>query len=267
MDATVVASMSLSDRPMTTAPSPDLVRDVAAGEFVFREGDLGTEMYVLHEGQVEILQTAGGDLRQIAVLEKGDFFGEMSLLEELPRNAGARALTDAKLIEINRALFDRMLRDNPEIGVRIMRKLSRRVRETDDLLRAAMTAGAVEREVSPPGPVVPRPMAAVFPCRLVHVATGQRFDLDLGGPAAVGRVDPVTGIQPEVDLTALDAGRSSSRRHARLYREDGSLWLVEEIGTLNGTFVNGARLDTAVPVSVTSGDVLRFGLVELLFEA
>jgi pSer/pThr/pTyr-binding forkhead associated (FHA) protein len=101
----------------------------------------------------------------------------------------------------------------------------------------------------------------------VHRPSGQRFELDLGGPAAVGRVDPVTGIQPEVDLTVLDAGRSSSRRHARLYRENGNLWLVEEIGTLNGTFVNGARIDTAVPVAVAVGDVLRFGLVELLFEA
>ncbi len=259
--------MAVSDQSLTAAPSPDLVHEVAAGEFVFREGDLGTAMYVLHEGQVEILQTMGGELQAIAVLEKGDFFGEMSLLEELPRNAAARALTDAKVIEINRALFDRMLRDNPEIGVRIMRKLSRRVRETDELLRTAMAAGAASLEMPQPELAAPAPAAAVFPCRLVHRPSGQRFELDLGGPAAVGRVDPVTGIQPEVDLTVLDAGRSSSRRHARLYRENGNLWLVEEIGTLNGTFVNGARIDTAVPVAVAVGDVLRFGLVELLFEA
>ncbi len=258
--------MSVSDRSMSATLSPDLVHDVAAGEFVFREGDLGTEMYVLHEGRVEILQSAGGELRQIAVLEKGDFFGEMSLLEELPRNAAARAVTDAKVIEINGALFDRMLRDNPEIGVRIMRKLSRRVRETDDLLRAALAAGVSLPEDPLPGPL-PSPPVVVFPCRLVHSPSGQHFEIDLGRPASVGRVDPVTGIEPDVDLTALDAGRSSSRRHARLYRDVESLWLVEEIGTLNGTFVNGRRVDTAVPVTIAAGDVLRFGLVELRFEA
>jgi hypothetical protein len=258
--------MAVSDRSMTVAPSPDLVHDVAAGEFVFREGDLGTEMYVLHEGQVEILQTIGGEPQRIALLEKGDFFGEMSLLEELPRNATARAVTDAKVIQINRSLFDRMLRDNPEIGVRIMRKLSRRVRETDELLREAM-ADTASREIPVPEPAPSRPALPAFPGALVHRASGQRFEVDFGRPVGVGRVDPVTGIQPEVDLTPLDSSRSSSRRHARLYRENGSLWLVEEIGTLNGTFVNGARLETAAPRSVQPGDLLRFGLVELQLEA
>lgn len=258
--------MGSSERSLTTAPSPDLVREVAGGEFVFREGELGTEMYVLHEGQIEILQSMGGELKQIAVLEKGDFFGEMSLLEELPRNAAARALTDAKVIEINRALFDRMLRDNPEIGVRIMRKLSRRVRETDELLRSALTAPDKEGEVPGPASAAPATLA-VYPFHLLHRPSGQRFALDLVAAATVGRVDPVTGIQPEVDLTPIDPERSSSRRHARLYREDGTVWVVEEIGTLNGTFLNGARLDTAVPAAIAAGDLLRFGLVELVFDA
>jgi CRP-like cAMP-binding protein len=56
-------------------------QEVAAGDYVFREGELGTEMYIVQEGQVEILKRIGGEERQLAVLEKGDFFGEMSLLE------------------------------------------------------------------------------------------------------------------------------------------------------------------------------------------
>src|ERR1700734_565942 len=81
-------------------PGPVTV-DLGAGEYIFREGDLGTEMYIIHEGKVEILNRLGEEARVLAVLEKGDFFGEMSVLEDLPRAASARAQTDSRLLQIN----------------------------------------------------------------------------------------------------------------------------------------------------------------------
>ena len=83
-------------------------RAVKKGEVIFKEGDLGTEMFILQEGQVEILKTLQGVDEQLAVLEKGDFFGEMSLLEDLPRTASARAVSACKLIRINGATFDQI---------------------------------------------------------------------------------------------------------------------------------------------------------------
>src|SRR6187397_2375283 len=97
-----------SKRP--SAPSPMV--DLPAGEMVFREGDLGTEMYIVHEGQIEILKSMQDGDRQLALLEKGDFFGEMSILEDLPRAASARAVTAVKLLLINGTTFDQMLRTN-----------------------------------------------------------------------------------------------------------------------------------------------------------
>src|SRR5580693_10182465 len=111
--------------------------DLPAGEYVFREGDLGTEMFIIQEGKIEILNRMGDEDRVLAVLEKGDFFGEMSVLEDLPRAASARALTDTRLLQINGSTFDQMLQANPEIAVRMMRKLSRRLRETDELLKTS----------------------------------------------------------------------------------------------------------------------------------
>ncbi len=243
-----------------SAPSEDAVRRFAQGDTVFREGDLGTEMYVIHEGKVEILRTVANERLQMAVLEKGDFFGEMSLLEELPRSATARALEDTTLIEINGALFDRMLRRNPEIGVRIMRKLSRRVREADEYFDHA----ALRSE--DPALMTTRVDADSYLCRLRHTASGVEYQIDLAKTATIGRIDPVTGIEPELDLSTLDTERSSSRRHARILRDEGEIYLTEEIGTLNGTFVNGRRLRTAVPEQIEHGDKLRFGLVEFVFE-
>jgi len=244
----------------TGVTGSDAVRRFSGGDVIFREGDLGTEMYVVHQGRVEILRTIDEERVRIALLEKGDFFGEMSLLEELPRTATARALEETTLIEINGALFDRMLRRNPEIGVRIMRKLSRRLREVDAELGRARR-GDVSEDLPPTGPV-----RESFPCRLRHAASGTEYPIDLAESATVGRIDPVTGIEPHLDLSTLDTERSSSRRHAKIIRDEGEIYLVEEIGTLNGTFIDGRRLQTAVPEEIFDGQKLRFGLVEFVFE-
>jgi CRP-like cAMP-binding protein len=72
---------------------PNFTVEFEAGETIFKENDLGTEMYIVHEGRVEILKDLSGEQRSLAVLEKGDFFGEMAILEDLPRTATARAQT------------------------------------------------------------------------------------------------------------------------------------------------------------------------------
>src|ERR1700730_13880326 len=90
--------------------------DFPAGQHVFREGDLGTEMYIIQEGKVEILNRMGDEDRVLAVLEKGDFFGEMSVLEDLPRAASARALTDIRLLQINGSTFSPAVQGHPGVA-------------------------------------------------------------------------------------------------------------------------------------------------------
>lgn len=241
------------------------VADFKEGDYIFREGDLGTEMYIIHEGKVEILNTMSGDEVVIAVLEKGDFFGEMSILEDMPRAASARALTPTKVLAINGSTFDQMLRDNPEVAVRVMRKLSRRLRETDELLRGTTmyknSATPLSREI--PTPILQVPAEGSE--KLLHFS-GMEFPLSTGPETTIGRKDPVTGIYPDVDLSPLDSQRSISRRHAKIYRRGGKFFVGEEIGTMNSTFLNGVRLETGVPAEIRKGDELRFGVVVLKFE-
>jgi CRP-like cAMP-binding protein len=236
----------------------------AADEFVFREGDLGTEMFIVHEGHVEILKELKGEQRQLAVLEKGDFFGEMSLLEDLPRTASARALSACALLRINGATFDQMLRSNPEIAVRMMRKLSRRLRETDQLLKQALGSTAASAAPEMPTPDEPSESPAA-PQRLLHGKSGMEFFLVQSSETTIGRRDPVTGINPDVDLTPVDNQRSISRRHAKIYKQAAKFFVAEEIGTMNGTFVNGTRIETGVPMEIKEGDEVRFGVVETVF--
>lgn len=237
------------------------------GELIFREGDLGTEMYIILEGKVEIFNELTEETQILAILEKGDFFGEMSILDDMPRAATARALTAVKVIPINGSTFDQMLRANPEIAVRMMRKLSRRLRETDELLKSTLGTGGGTR-IRTPGemPVLSEQTPGEGPEKLIHIGSGMEFPLSRSSETTIGRKDPVTGIFPDVDLSPLDVQRSISRRHAKIYRRGSKFFLAEEIGTMNSTFLRGARLETGVPAEIRPGDELRFGMVVMRLE-
>jgi hypothetical protein len=219
-------------------------------------------MYIIQSGTVELLKEIGGETRVLATLEKGDFFGEMSVLEDLPRTASARAKTEVELVRINGATFDAMLKSNTEIAIRMMRKLSRRLREVTGLLEDALGRHVAEEEKPAERRVVPEPNAF----RLVALGGKAEFFLHPEGDTLIGRGDAVTGITPDVDLGPLDPQRSTSRRHAKIYPMAGKLYLMEEIGVMNGTFVNGTRVTTGTPVPVSGGDELRFGLVSMTLE-
>jgi CRP-like cAMP-binding protein len=240
--------------------------EYAAGQYIFRAGDLGAEMFVVRKGRVEIL---GGsvspeqdDERLVAVLEKGDFFGEMAILEGLPRSASVRALTEVELVRIDGTTFTQLLRAQPEIAVRIMRKLSRRLRESEARHRGAVSSSAAPGETGS----VALSGTVQRSARLVHSESGNEFLLPTLEPILIGRRDPITGIQPHIDLSPVDPERSCSRQHARIRREGTTFTITEDIGTTNGTYLNGERLETGVPAAVEDGDEVRLGSVSLLFE-
>lgn len=240
-----------------------------AGEIVFREGDPGAEMYVIQSGQVELYRNVSDEKRFIRVFEKGDFFGEMSLLEGMPRTATAQVLEDADLIVINGATFDQMIKSNIEIAVRMLRKLSKRLRETTDQLELSLISQGKavvipeERESAPPVAAEtgePPHVLAEF------VAEGSLKVFPIHREISlVGRKDPVTGITPDVDLTEEDVKRSVSRRHAKLICSSGQYYIAEEVGTLNGTFINGKRIPTGVLTPIKSGALVGFGMLRFKF--
>ena len=248
---------------MGTNPFQNFTVRYGAGDRIFNEGDLGTTMYIVQSGVVRLFRSVDGERRQHGEMEKGDFFGEMSILEDMPRTASAKVLETCKVLQINGSTFDQMLRKNPEIAVRMMRKLSRRLRETDRLLREAL--GSEEAQA----PEMPTPEAErpenVGPERMIHDLTGIEFFLSAGAETSVGRKDPVTGINPDIDLTPADTQRSISRRHAKVFRRGDKYFIREEIGTMNGTFVNGDRVETGVLAEFKHGDEVRFGLIKTIF--
>ncbi|HWU00465.1 MAG TPA: EAL domain-containing protein [Terriglobales bacterium] len=73
-----------------------------AGEVIFHQGDIGQSAYYIESGQVEVAIAQGGKTQPIGLLGEGDLFGEMAVIDNLPRSATARALTDIELLVISR---------------------------------------------------------------------------------------------------------------------------------------------------------------------
>ena len=132
--------------PAESASLDDLSRFLVtgkAGEFVFREGETSREMYIVQEGQVELIKKYAGEERQVSTLEAGDFFGEWSLLEEVPREVSARGATDYRLLRIDQTTFHQIVREDPNIAVRMLRRLSQRLseRQAADMRAAEIAMG------------------------------------------------------------------------------------------------------------------------------
>ena len=160
------------------------------GEPIVRQGSTGNSMYVVQGGLVEVVQQSDdGREQHLAFLEAGDFFGEMCMLEEdTPRSATAFAVADVNAVMIDQSAFTFILKHNPEIAIRMMRKLALRLEHTTKLLEEAV---GHKVDIDHSG-ISDRPTAKPDPnARLVEISSGLAFPLASGKETTVGRVDPV----------------------------------------------------------------------------
>lgn len=252
---------------MANHPFQNFMVRYGAGERIFTDGDLATNMYIVQSGKIRMFRMMEDEKRILGEMEKGDFFGEMSILEGLPRTFSAEALDDVELIEINTMTFDKMIKGNIEIAIRMLRKLSIRCRELERRIMESPEAARVIVQGSPTGaPKQKSEGSGESGLRLVEDAEDNPLVFRFDGPTVlVGRYDPVTEMRPDVDLTQLDLKRSVSRRHALLQETDAGFTITEEVGALNGTSVNSEKLVTGKPHPIVDGDLLSFGMVKLVF--
>jgi CRP/FNR family cyclic AMP-dependent transcriptional regulator len=118
------------------------------GEMIFREGDLAHEMFVLLDGEVEVVKKSRvGREHRVALLGPSDSFGEMSLIDMQPRSATVRAVAPSRLLRVSSedmdALYRYDLKSYALVTLNIARDLSRRLRVTDGIL-AEFTANVLE---------------------------------------------------------------------------------------------------------------------------
>ena len=111
------------------------MQKVKKGDVLFRKGSEGTTLYIIQEGAIKIvLPSRLGDERIVAIFSTGDFFGEMALLDGMPRSADAVAIKPSTLLLLNRSDFFQFLKKSNAAMERILASLSMRLRKADDLL-------------------------------------------------------------------------------------------------------------------------------------
>jgi CRP-like cAMP-binding protein len=122
---------------------------LSPGDFAFKEGEPGDEVFVVLSGELEVLKRSqSGEQSRVAMLGPGDWFGEMSVIDVQPRSASVRALADSQLLALAvpalEALYQRDVTAYAAIVLALAREMSRRLRVADGLL-ADLVANVVHR--------------------------------------------------------------------------------------------------------------------------
>jgi CRP/FNR family cyclic AMP-dependent transcriptional regulator len=124
-------------------------REFPPGTVIFKEGDVGNEMYVIQSGKVNITKRARDQEKLLVTLGPGAFFGEMAIINNKPRSASAVVEESARLLVIGPKTFDAMIRGNAEIAVRMIKRLSAKigleVHQIEEVLNKLLAAKLIRK--------------------------------------------------------------------------------------------------------------------------
>lgn len=112
----------------------EYLEDYEDGECIFDEGDTGRDLYIIQWGSVQIRKKTSTGEMEMAVFKKGDFFGDMALLQSLPRYASAHAVGKTRLLILKPAGFLLKIRRDPTFAFEMLQQLSYRVKMSNDRL-------------------------------------------------------------------------------------------------------------------------------------
>ena len=113
-------------------------KDFPKGTLLFREGELGRNMFIIQKGKVQVRKRVGSGEKVLAELGEGEFFGEMALLMGMDRSATVEVIEDSKILVVTPETFESLLRSNIDIALKMLRKLAARLRALDDHLEVAL---------------------------------------------------------------------------------------------------------------------------------
>jgi CRP-like cAMP-binding protein len=174
-------------------------RHFVAGETLFREGDAAPEAFLLQEGRVRLLARVRASERSLAVLKPGDLFGESALSSGGVRHSTAVALTDGRLLALDRTTFRSLIEHHPSIAVRVIEQLVRRVRDAEDQIEITLLRDPQSKVVS----------------ALLKLAGRARPSADL----AVTPVELATRVGLDVETVKRSVQRLREQQYVRIVGE------------------------------------------------
>jgi CRP-like cAMP-binding protein len=237
-------------------------------ETIYKKGEAQSDFYIINKGKVQ-LKLTDHDLA-IVTLSKGDFFGEESLNENQNAVYTADVVEDSDIIKIPYDSLVEMMKKNAAISIKILKKLSEKhikiQNNTLDLQRAELDAKKVAKgpEVSEDektsemlDPDVKAYLVIERSNRVIQLTKTQTY---------LGRRDYTTGFVPDVDLTKEDEEKYISRKHSKISYVNGKFYVSEEPGAVNGTFLNGVKLNTGVKHELNDKDELTLCHLNIVFK-
>ncbi len=239
-----------------------------AGDIIYKKGDIQTDFYILNKGKVQLKNDGNGQI--LTTLTKGDFFGEESLNSEQDAIYTVEVIEDADMIKIPYISLTEMLKQTPDIALKILKKLSEKhikiqsvLMDMVDVAPAAKerpAAKEVKKEDQTSEKIEGEIKAYLIiqrSNRLVQLTKTQTF---------LGRRDYTTGFVPDIDLTDEDEEKYISRKHSKIQFKDGKFYLSEEPGAINGTFLNGNKLQTGVKHELHAEDEITLCHLNIIFK-
>lgn len=224
-------------------------------EYIYKENDNASTMFIIHQGKVKLYKKSeSGEEFVLGEFGKGDFFGEMAVLGENKRTENAVALEPVKVIVISKPVFIKILKNNAEIAVRMIRKFSEKLKDANRMIDTLLKQKQLSFDST----------------QLDHYGYLELIDFDEKIPLTsntviIGRYDPIIGIYPDIDISPYDPQKTVSRKHAILTREGNGTYIEEQIGVINGTFLNGEKLKSGQKYKLKDGDKIYFGLVGCIY--
>ena len=206
------------------------------GEIVIKEGTRGTSAFIVISGAVEVLKRSGDRDIPVATLGEGQVFGEMGLIEDHPRSATVKAMTELKLRVISREAFNELLQKKPSVLIPIIKSLFERLRQASEMFAERSVAGEIREQafdVIMEGQTV-EAQRALGNCK----RTIFKF------PFLVGRdsKNTDTDVFYNNDLFLQEKEPYVvSRNHLAIHNERGAVWVIDR-GSAFGTIVNGKEI-------------------------
>ena len=123
----------VDDADLESLSSLVIERRFPKHKVIVEEGAPGDFMYIICDGRVKVTKLSGdGREKILELLDGGDFFGEMSLLDDAPRSASVEALSDVRVLALARNDFLELLKKSTDLAFAVVRELTRRLRQTDE---------------------------------------------------------------------------------------------------------------------------------------
>ncbi len=193
-------------------------RTFRAGEVIFHRDDPGQVLYMIKEGKVKIcIISPDGQEISLAVLGKGEYFGEMALLDGLPRSTDAVTLEKVECYTLQRSDFHNAILKNPKIAILVLEALTKRLRNTDQMVEDLIFLDVYGR--------VAKKLLELGDAHGVKVEDGVRIDVrltqqELASMVGASResVNKVMGYFTDKDFISTDKHRITLHRITDLKR-------------------------------------------------